>query len=154
MRRRHSTGHTHKRDGLKILIETFLKSLQSVWSVISYSTKALNHALPIRLEWLQTHSLPMEAGRYNLFCPAPLFSSSLPSPPLLILFSTSCHSYLHPTPTLHSHAVLGRLVHLWSHTERFCAYGLYCHANNTQSNDLAVEECSRPWGKPLEFYAT
>lgn len=65
-----------------------------MWSVISYSTKALNHALPIRLEWLQTHSLPTGAGRYNLFCPVPLFSSSL----LFSFFSPLLHAIYTSTP--------------------------------------------------------
>lgn len=84
-----------------------------VWSVISYSTKALNHALPpIRLEWLQTHSLPTKAEDRIFSVLFLLLLTFLllfhPSPPLLFLLSLflfsiySRHPYPHPTPSLHS----------------------------------------------------
>lgn len=38
--------------------------------------------------------------------------------------------------------------------EHCCACVLHWHANNTQSNDPSMKECSRPQENPLEFHAT
>lgn len=77
-----------------------------------YSPCGLLSATPRKL-WVAADSF-FTYGSWKiqsfLSCSSLFFFSSFPSSPLLILFSTSsCHSYLHPTPTLHSHAVLGRL---------------------------------------------